>query len=579
MEEMLPAPTGDWALGRVHLGLLQPSPQLRAGDTIHVLFHGDLHNAASLRQLVAREDGADNTPSLLRAAYRQFGPDLGRHLEGAFCAAVLDVERRSLVLLTDRLGSYPLYWRVGPEGLSFASELKALLRLPDLERRLDPRAVADYLVFGFPMGEKTLAEDVSLLPPAATLVYDLMTGIAQVRRRASLADFFTRRSTDRERYPDDVAQALVDAVARAADGNGELGLSLSGGIDSRLVLAALCHLGRPVSTYTLGVDGCADQVIADRLARLAGARHRFFALDDRYLGQFLPQLRRMVALTDGMYLSHGLTEMLALGFLEGQEPRVLLRGHGGELAKASLAWPFHTDGRIHAMRSVSEFVPYFLERVNYITPGPHAGDLFQPAWAEKMEGAAQCSLEESLAGLDLAPADLCSYLYLTEQHRRFTIASLELFRNAVEVRLPLVDAGFLTALLGGAAGWRDDTSLHKSLIARLAPRLLRVRNSNTGAPAGAGALRETVMDKVNTGLKRLGVHGWRHYHSFDAWMRERLQEAVQAVVLSPRALERGIFRPETLRRLFEENASGRADQGYLFQVLLILELWQQQNEL
>jgi hypothetical protein len=184
-----------------------------------------------------------------------------------------------------------------------------------------------------------------------------------------------------------------------------------------------------------------------------------------------------------------------------------------------------------------------------------------------------------VAGLDLSPADLCSYLYLAEQHRRFTISSLELFRNAVEVRLPLADTGFLAALLGGPAAWRDDTTLHKSIIGRLAPGLLAVRNSNTGAPAGAGRLHETVMDKANTLLRRLGVHGWRHYHTFDAWMRQRLQESVRAVLLAPAALDRGIVRPEALRRLFEENTGGRAEHGYLFQVLLILELWQRENGL
>jgi hypothetical protein len=78
-----------------------------------------------------------------------------------------------------------------------------------------------------------------------------------------------------------------------------------------------------VRTYTLGVEGCADQVIAQRLAAIAGTRHFYFPLDGTYLRDFLPNMTQMVSMTDGMYLSHGLTEMLAITFL-GTGIQVLL---------------------------------------------------------------------------------------------------------------------------------------------------------------------------------------------------------------------------------------------------------------
>src|SRR6266436_7277423 len=100
---------------------------------------------------------------------------------------------------------------------------------------------------------------------------------------------------------------------------------------------------------------------------VARTRHAFFQLDDRYLQAFLANLERMVELTDGMYMSHGLTEMLALGFLASADFSVLLRGHGGELAKISLAWPLHTDERVEGFASSQELVPYLLARANYIS--------------------------------------------------------------------------------------------------------------------------------------------------------------------------------------------------------------------
>ena len=81
---------------------------------------------------------------------------------------------------------------------------------------------------------------------------------------------------------------------------GANGLSLSGGLDSRAILSAVDGHAPSLATYTLGIKGCADEVIAAKLAQLTGTQHRFFELDDKYLKDFLPNLTRLVSLTDGM---------------------------------------------------------------------------------------------------------------------------------------------------------------------------------------------------------------------------------------------------------------------------------------
>jgi asparagine synthase (glutamine-hydrolysing) len=271
------------------------------------------------------------------------------------------------------------------------------------------------------------------------------------------------------------------------------------------------------------------------------------------------------------------TEILARQIIEAQGYSVLLRGHGAELAKTSLAWPLHTDATIFNMQRKEEFIPCMLKRVNYISPRLSWRELFTDRWATDMQEAARCFLESSLAHLSLAPPDLCSYLYLMEHHRRFTVPSLELFRDIVEVRLPFVDVEFLRALWNGPAKWRDGTEIHRAIIARNHPELLSVRNSNTGAPAGAGPLVEFVLDKINSLFKRLNIYGFRHYHNYEKWMRHQLNTAVENVLLQPDSLARGIYREKALRHLLDETRQGRGDYGYLFQVLLILELWQQEH--
>jgi asparagine synthase (glutamine-hydrolysing) len=571
---------GQWALGRVHLGILQPSPQLTNPGPVWALFHGELHNEAELRQALVAENVPQpeaGTAALVVALYRAYGRQFAALLKGSFCTVVLDESTKKLVLASDLLGSYFLYWFIGPHRFVFASELKAILRDPAITPTLEPRAVADYLAFGFIFGEKTLAAQVQLLPAASTLTYYWQDGKCTLERYARIDALFQPWEGTQSAYVEHLAHTFNAAVQRACAGEHRIGLSLSGGLDSRAILSAIDCAYTPLSTYTLGVKGCADAVIAEQLARLAQTKHQFFELDARYLGEFLANLHTMVSLTDGMYMTHGLTELLALRYLQEADFSVLLRGHGGELAKMSLAWPFHTDARVHAMHSTAEFVSYMLERVNYISRGIALSELFTDSWYAQVVHGARQSLEASVDKVSLSPGDLCSYLYLTEHHRRFTIPSLELFRNLVEVRLPFVDTDFLTVLWRCPAPWRDGTALHQAITGMNNYALLRVRNSNTGAPGNAGPLRVLIQDKFNSLCKRLHLYGYRHYHNFDAWMRETLMASTEAVLLDTVSLARGMYREATLRRLIEEAKCGAADHGYLLQILLILELWQREH--
>jgi asparagine synthase (glutamine-hydrolysing) len=569
-----------WALGRVHLGVLQPQAQLSSADKVHVLFHGDLFkrtDVITLLEQLGERPASETPPALIRALYRRFGSALGSRIDGSFCAAIFDEEARRLLLFTDKLGSYPLYWFNTPSGFAFASELRALVRIHP-QPALNPRAVNDILHLSFPVGDKTLAADTHLLPPASTLTYDADTGKVAIERYASWAKSFRPGGIEKAEYFDALGRAFDVSIDRSVEGSHRYGLSLSGGMDTRVLLSGLDRQHLKLSTFTLGGKGCADEVIGYQLARMANSDHRFIALEESYLADLLPRIERMVSLTDGMYTSDGFTEMLALRAFEESHFSVLLRGHAGELAKASTAYPVHTDAQIYAMKSAGELVPYLLDRLETINHGSSATGLFSDGWREahEKEGVRR-SLEQCIDGLDLSPPDLCTYLYLTEYHRRVTVPSLEIFRNVVEVRLPLADPDFVECVFQGPASWRSGTEIHQSLVRRNKPEYLRIRNPNTGAPAGAGPMQEFVLDKLNSVLRRLNVYGYRHYHSFDGWMRKAFLDLVQQVLLTPVAMDRGVVREGPLRRIVDEARGGARTHDHVLQVLILVELWQREN--
>jgi asparagine synthase (glutamine-hydrolysing) len=572
---------GAWRVGRVFLvPRATPSNGPRHPESTHTplaVFHGVLYNETALRNSLGGAQRIDSLSHLISALYSRYGADFVDHLEGEYALAVADPARATVLVATDHAGNYPVYWRADADGLVFAADLSAVLTAVPAARRLDLQAVADYLTIGAVLGEKTLVGGVSVLEPGSVLAYDADRAQVTCRPYVQLETFFRPKATSKAAYFDEVNEAFTGAVRRATSGDGPIGLSLSGGLDSRAILSAANGQAASLRSYTLGVEGCADQVIARRLAEIAGTQHHYFRLDSSYLRDFMPNMARMVSITDGMYLSHGLTEMLALQFLDETGIAVLLRGHGGELAKAHLAWPLHTDERIRRMSSIDELVPYLSARANYVTPNLPLSRLLTPEAAASAGTGTPDAFSHLLRGKALTPAECCSYLYLRELHRRFTVPSLELFRTRVDVRLPYVDTAFLKVLLAAPSDWRDTTEIHRSLTASGLPKLLKVRNSNTGADVDATPRVEFVLDKVNTALKRLHVRGYRHYHDFDVWMRSMLLQNVEVELLAPESRVQAFVPKPVLQELIRETRDGSADRSYLLQILLILELWQREN--
>lgn len=566
--------SGRWALGRVHLAVLQPKAQL-SSEAVQVLFHGELFNRAELLQRTGVSAAASDA-AIVRALYASAGDDFVRLMNGSFCLAIIDEPHRRALLATDRLASYPLYWHHAPGVLLFGSEVRALVRA-QARATLDPLALNDLLHFGFPLGTRTLAAGVQLLPGAATLVYAADTDSVSSTRYHQWGPAFSSTTATKAGYLDAVTSAFETSMARATTGDHRYGLSLSGGLDTRVMLASLDRARVPLHTFTLGGRGCADEVIGEELARMTGSRHQFMALEQGYLSDLRSKAAEMTSLADGMYTSDGFTELLALQSFAQTDVTMLLRGHLGELAKANTAYPFHPDARVLEMTKAADLCAYLVARQESLNVGSRSRGLFAPQWLAAEDEQVSFDALVAAADADLPPADLCSYLYLTEYHRRVTVPSLEIFRNIAEVRLPLADEDFVTAVLSGKREWRSGVEIHQTLIRRINPRLLKVRNPNTGAPAGAGPLEEYVRDKINSVLRRLNVYGYRHYHSFDGWMRQSFVDILDEVLLTPASLDRGLCRPDQLRQMVAAAKSGDKSPDHVLQVMVVAELWQLEN--
>ncbi len=496
-------------------------------------------------------------------------------ISGVFCAAGFDRKQKKITLVADKFGLKPLYYTLSAAGFSFASEIKSLLKIEGISKAINPQAFSDFFHFGFTLGTKTPFQDIHLLGPGTVLIYDMETNRLEKQRYFKLESLFSEKGLyDAGISLEDVAQRFVHAVQGRMD-NSRMGISLSGGLDSRAILAAMKEGTKGMVSYTLGLSGCHDEDLAGRMSRAAGTVHTMLELGPEYLGDFKTMAETLIYYSDGLYHPHESTEKLALDYFKKASINYLFRGHGGEIAKAALAYPIQVDRSVRYFKGVENVLDYIGNSAALVSRGVNLPDLFEPGFYGALDGGWQQSLKdtEGEIGVNLAPEDLCVYFYIQEWVRRQVVSSLSIFRSQIEIRLPYLDEHFLAMLLKLPVGLRYTGEIQKKIVELCMPALAGIPDSNTGAPLNAGKLRLYATDKFNSVMRRLSLPGFRHYTEYEKWQRNEFKDSMEKIIFDEQSLDRGIYKPEGLKKVFESHISGKTNHAHLLGTVAGLELW------
>ncbi|MBF5042764.1 hypothetical protein FGE12_10170 [Aggregicoccus sp. 17bor-14] len=272
------------AVARVHTGAIQLERQPRTVSHVRVWLDGELYNQVELRRSLKKPlaESEQSDADLLGALYLA-DPTFAflKRIDGIYAAVLHNLRSGATHLVTDRYGLRQLYWTRQGERLAFASEPKALLAIPEFTPRIDPESVEQFLREGFLLGERTWFSGVTLLRAGSFLSWGPGMQEPSISRYWGWDDI---RPLGEVQTEDEVAEELGSrfraAVARHSLHEGGVGVSLSGGLDSRALLAAV-PAGRSVHTVTFGTRGCADDLIARRVAQARGSTHHFVELTSK----------------------------------------------------------------------------------------------------------------------------------------------------------------------------------------------------------------------------------------------------------------------------------------------------------
>jgi asparagine synthase (glutamine-hydrolysing) len=273
---------GEWfgegvALGHNRLAILdlaggvQPMECHRAEHVI--VFNGEIYNFRALRREIVAAGGVLRTDhsdtEAIVEGYRLWGQDIFRRLDGMFACAIWTPATRRLVLARDRVGIKPAYFcRTQGGGLAFASEPKALVGAGLVTPRLNLSALAQYFVFRAPLHPDSLFEGVQSVAPGTLVTFIVETGELLTRPFVDVLPdtSYPARNADEA----SVQAALEAAVASHLVADVEVGVFLSGGVDSSLV-AALASRQQRIRAFNLSTNGPLDEFeFATKVARHLG---------------------------------------------------------------------------------------------------------------------------------------------------------------------------------------------------------------------------------------------------------------------------------------------------------------------
>jgi asparagine synthase (glutamine-hydrolysing) len=559
-------------LGRLHIGKLnrQPQPVRSRDERVWLCLTGTFYVQHEQRRTLENagllEPDSDDAVFAL-ALFLHAGAAGIAGLNGAFTCSIWDERDGTLWLINDRYGLYPHYYAHIGGAFAFAPEIKGVIAAPDVPRRINETAIAEYLRFQQLLGEKTWFEDVQLLPPGTLLSYRPAQNQLRLQRywdwdqigivpKISFAEAVTEAS---RRF-----QEAIDTMIR---GPLRPGIFLSGGLDGRIILA-FTNGRTTVPTFTFGAPGSRDVIYAAMIAQRAGVPNRWFPFND---GSWVLQHHDLhLALTEGMHSwihAHGIS---MLGEVSREIDVNLSGWDGGTTMGGFAVLENHAADRYYRYPPdetslTNRLFEAFCQQITW--PGMHEGEelaLLSGANRERLRGRAFESLRAELARTQhYRPEHRVDYFILLQLIRRSLQNQIITQRSTLEVHCPYFDYRFVEFMYSLPDQIRTQPAFRRAILTKRCPQLAlipyekddRLPHSNRFLREGDGLVRRTAA-WINRRVGALFPAHPRLYADYEQYLRKELKGWAESVLFDQRTLDRGLFNPTAVRSLWTQHLAG-----------------------
>ena len=542
---------------------------------------GDIFNLEDFSDL--GDDIAGAGELIVRLAERR---DLGRlrDVNGQFCAAVFDRSAHRLSLITDRLATFPIHFWQNSNKTVFATQLYTLLGEPSIPRRADPAALAQLFTMQRTIGRVTPIAGVKALPAACILEID-QDGLREKQYwelRWRRGNFSITEGAER------LAQLMRRAVARQSRGS-RVGLLLSGGVDSRVVLAATAE-SRPSCWTTASYAANPELAEARNIAKSFHAEHHALIVSPPDTLQVLDET---VIESGGLYPAS--TAMSAFLQAVGKDCDAVLTGHGldytyrGYYLPAVFAEVAGSRTRLPLLRRIPRRPTGrdILENLRQGPPRVTVDRIVRPehrsGWWQGQADILQEVLAPWLHSEEPYNAWDAFILHAVSKHYAFT--GMMAVRAVSDLRIPSFDNELFELYLALSPARRCSGRLVQLALRKLSTQAARRPNANTGFRADLHPFLEVAALLGRGGLRRLGLlrrpTGPSPAHSVGSWQhgaamyREDAHHRRQFQAIRGRldSLCFGLLDSDGLAVCIDEHLDGCASHTKLLRQLLTHDAW------
>jgi asparagine synthase (glutamine-hydrolysing) len=532
------------------------------GDVVLVFSGEDFPEPGTVQRLRERGHDLDAAGPSYLVHLCEEDPSFPAVLNGRFHGLLTDRRRGTAMLFNDRYGMQRVYYHESKDAFYFAAEAKAILAVRPELRRLDPRGVGEFIACGAVLENRTLFEGIHALPP----------GSAWAIRNGSLehkSSYFHPRewedqeTLDPESYYRELREAFTENLPRYFNGHERIAMSLTGGLDTRMIMAWQKFQPGSLPCYTFGgmFRDCQDVTLSRQVASICGQPHQVILVGKEFLARFPHYAERAVYLTDGC------VDM-------SRSPDVYLNERANEIAPVRMTGNYGGE----VLRRVRTFKP--------IEPLP---GLFRPEILSYVHQAG-----ETFAGL-IQGHPVSFAVFKQNPWNHYGILALE--QTQLSLRSPFLDNDLVRTV------FRAPESAHASkgdslrLIADGNRELLRI-STDCGLAGERGRLSSAAYRGFLEFLFKaeyaydMGMPQWvaRIDHAFSAlhlehlflgrhkvfhfriWYRDALARYVREMLLDPRSLSRPYIERKRLEEVVQGHLKGNRNYTTEIHKVLTLEL-------
>jgi asparagine synthase (glutamine-hydrolysing) len=507
---------------------------------------------------VLETDGA----SYLVHLYEE-GQSFPAGLNGRFHGLLIDLSRGSAILFNDRYGMHRIYYHESRDAFYFAAEAKAILAVRPELRRPDPRGLGEFVACGCVLENRTLFEGIRVLPPAAKWVFQG----GSVERKSNYfepREWEDQSPLESESYYHALREVFAQNLPRYFHGQERVGMSLTGGLDTRMIMAWWKPPQGSLPCYSFGgmFRDCQDVVIARKVAQACSQPHEVIPVGEEFLSNFPHYAERTVYLTDGcLDLSHS--------------PDLHVNERARKIAPIRMTGNYGSE----ILRPVG---PAF-------KPGEPTPGLFNAEFLSYVRASNQ-----TYAGLRRThPVSFSAFRQAPWHH--YGLLALE--QTQVSVRSPFLDNEFVRTVFRAPKATLANHNISLRLIADGDAALQRIR-TDRGLAGDQGrlhaALSRTLLEFTFKAeyaydygmpqwvaridhllspfhLERLFLGRHKFYH-FRVWYRDALSRYVREMLLDPSALSRAYLNRNGVETVVRAHLKGDRNYTTAIHKLLTLEL-------